>query len=71
VWRRSKLEYPDLSNMMYLSRLIMNLYIQFYFFFFFFGIHANFSMLKDPAWYDRHMMVDWRRRKIKMCASEC
>jgi len=29
VGRRSVMGYSDLSNMMYLSRLIMNLYIQF------------------------------------------
>jgi len=35
-------------------------------FFFFFGIRANFSTLKAPARYDRHM-IDWRRRMIKVC----
>jgi len=29
-WRRSKVGYHDLSNMTYLTRLIMNLYIQFW-----------------------------------------
>jgi len=27
--------------------------------------------MKALAWYDRHVMVDWRRRIIKKCASAC